>query len=282
MTWYDVLMISVGLVSGSGLSIAIFVLMTRLFVNHMLKKDRDDAIAKHNEDLQKIKDEAQKQLEIFRHDHDDMVQEREHLHQEKMKDFDAALVREQNLFKQSFEKILQEKEHAFAENMRVKTQEADEKLEGIKKEYALLNEKILTKTRVVTPKQIDLLEELYVKLDDCMECIQRLTSVYRPECELDDILTNMKKEGADLAMCLETAVKFYRKRKVLLPKDLCEKIEKIIFGQKYSYNLITPALGMPWAKKLVQQRASQWNEWGEALNSEYEKIVNEFRKLIFE
>lgn len=280
MTWYDVLKIAVGLIGGSALSIVIVVAMIRIFVNHMLKKDRDDAIAKHNEDLQKIKDEAQKQLEIFRQDHDDMVQAREHLHQEKMKELGGALERERDIFKQSFEKILQEKEHSFVESMRIKTQEADEKLEGLKKEYALLNEKIITKTRVVTPKQIDLLEEIYVKLDDCMECIQKLTSDYRPESNLKDILVNMKQEGADLAICLETAVKYYRKRRVLLPDDLCEKIEKIIFGQKYSYNLIAPSLGQPWAEKLIQQRAPQWNAWGKALDAEYEKVVNEFRKLI--
>lgn len=282
MTWNDVLKIVVALIGGSALSIIIVVAMIKIFVNHMLKKDRDDAIAKHNEDLQKIKDEAQKQLEIFRQNHDDMVRAREHLHQEKMKELGGALERERDIFKQSFEKILQEKEHSFAESMRIKTQEADEKLEGLKKEYALLNEKIITKTRVVTPKQIDLLEEMYVKLDDCMECIQKLTSIYRTESNLDDILANMKKEGADLAVCLETAVKYYRKRKVLLPNDLCEKIENIIFGQKYSYNFITPALGTPWAKKLIQQRASQWNGLGKALDAEYEKITNEFRKLILE
>ena len=282
MTWNDVLKIVVALIGGSALSIIIVVAMIKIFVNHMLEKDRDNAIARHNEDLQNIKNKAQEQLEAIRQGHDDMVREREHLHQEKMKEFDAALVREQDLFKQSFEKILQEKEHSFAENMRIKTQEADEKLEALKKEYALLNEKILTKTRVVTPKQIDLLEELYVKLDDCMECIQKLTSIYRTESNLDDILANMKKEGADLAVCLETAVKYYRKRKVLLPNDLCEKIENIIFGQKYSYNFITPALGTPWAKKLIQQRASQWNGLGKALDAEYEKVVNEFRKLILE
>jgi hypothetical protein len=282
MTWGDVLKIIVGLIGGSSLSILIAYAMIRYFIGHILQKDRDNAIAKHNEDLQRIKNEAEKQLETFRQGHDDMVQEREHLHQEKMKDFDAALAQEQNLFKQSFEKILQEKEHAFAENMRKKTQEADEKLEGLKKEYALLNGKVLAKARVVTPKQIDLLEDLYVKLDDCMECIQKLTSIYRPEGNLDDILANMKKEGADLAVCLETAVKYYRKRKVLLPNDLCEKVEKIIFGQKYSYNLIAPTLGTVWAKKLIQQRASQWNGLGKALDAEYEKIVNEFRKLILE
>lgn len=280
MTWYDVLKIAVGLIGSSALSVLIVVAMIKIFVNHMLEKDRDDAIAKHDKDLQKIKDDAQKQLEAFRQDHNDMVQEREHLHQEKMKELGGVIERERDLFKQSFEKILQEKEHSFAESMRIKTQEVDEKFEGLKKEYALLNEKIITKARVVTPKQIDLLEELYVKLDDCMECIQKLTSIYRPESNLKDVLANMKKEGADLAISLETAVKYYRKRKILLPKELCEKIEKIIFGQKYSYNLIAPALGTHWAEKIIQQRASQWHTLGTTVNEEYEKVVNEFRMLI--
>lgn len=279
MTWYDVLMISVGLVSGSGLSIAIFVLMTRLFVNHMLKKDRDDAIAKHNEDLQKIKDEAQKQLEIFRHDHDDMVQEREHLHQEKMKDFDAALVREQNLFKQSFEKILQEKEHAFAENMRVKTQEADEKLEGIKKEYALLNEKILTKTRVVTPKQVDVMLELYELFDASCLCIEKMTSLYKP-IKSEDVQKEMKKKCDELYDKINSFTEIYRKGRILMDKNLCDNIEQVLYGQKYLYGMMAPAIHSYWSERLIQNKAAEWNKLGEKMKALSEELTRQFRNNI--
>ncbi len=279
MTWNDVLKIVVALIGGSALSIIIVVAMIKIFVNHMLEKDRDNAIARHNEDLQNIKNKAQEQLEAIRQGHDDMVREREHLHQEKMKEFDAALVREQDLFKQSFEKILQEKEHSFAENMQIKTQEADEKLEGIKKEYALLNEKILTKTRVVTPKQVDVMLELYELFDASCLCIEKMTSLYKP-IKSEDVQKEMKKKCDELYDKINSFTEIYRKGRILMDKNLCDNIEQVLYGQKYLYGMMAPAIHSYWSERLIQNKAAEWNKLGEKMKALSEELTRQFRNNI--
>ncbi|WP_295056994.1 hypothetical protein, partial [uncultured Fibrobacter sp.] len=145
--------------------------------------------------------------------------------------------------------------------------------------YALLNEKIITKTRVVTPKQVDVMLELYELFDASCLCIEKMTSLFKSQ-KSEDIPKEMKKECDELYDKINSFTEVYRKGRILIDKKLCDSIEQVLYGQKYLYGMMAPAIHSYWSKQLIQNKAAEWNELGEKMKALSEELTRQFRNNI--